>query len=80
MQKLLLLNGQLLFLFSSFSVRFSMLLILKITTKSNCRNSGDKTFKTKLQPKIHELTTHYNDIIEKIGYLPGKRLTRMEIQ
>ena len=57
-----------------------MLLMLKITTKSNCRNSGDKTFKTKLQPKINELTTHYNDIIEKIGYLPGKRLTRMEIQ
>ena len=47
-----------------------MLLMLKITTKSNCRNSGYKTFKTKLQPKINELTTHYNDIIEK-DWLPA---------
>ena len=57
-----------------------MLLMLKITTKTTVETAETKTFKTKLQPKIHELTTHYNDIIEKIGYLPGKRLTRMEIQ
>ncbi len=29
-----------------------------------------KTFKTKLQPKINELTTNYNDIIEK-DWLPA---------
>ena len=44
--------------------------MVKITPKSPCRNSGYKTFKTKLQPKINELTTNYNDIIEK-DWLPA---------
>lgn len=33
--------------------------------KATVETAETKTFKTKLQPKINELTTHYNDIIEK---------------
>ncbi|MEI4613770.1 hypothetical protein [Bacillus cereus] len=37
--------------------------------KATVETAETKTFKTKLQPKINELTTHYNDIIEK-DWLP----------
>lgn len=47
--------------------------------KTTVETIDTKTFKTKIQPKIDELTTNYNDIIEK-DWLPGKRLTRTEIQ
>lgn len=50
------------------------------TEKAPVETADTKTFKTKLQPKINELTTNYNDIIERIGCLPGKRLTRTVIQ
>ncbi len=33
--------------------------------KAPVETTDTKTFKTKLQPKINELTTNYNDIIEK---------------
>ena len=48
--------------------------------KATVETADTTTFKTKLQPKINELTTNYNDIIEKIGCLLGKKLTRTEIQ
>ncbi|WP_242320000.1 hypothetical protein [Bacillus cereus group sp. BfR-BA-01349] len=38
--------------------------------KATVETADTKTFKTKLQPKINELTTHYNDIIEK-DWLPA---------
>ncbi|GAB6518086.1 hypothetical protein bcgnr5386_35720 [Bacillus cereus] len=38
--------------------------------KAPVETSDTKTFKTKLQPKINELTTNYNEIIEK-DWLPA---------
>ncbi|MDA2476968.1 hypothetical protein PDN61_12970 [Bacillus cereus] len=38
--------------------------------KATVETADTKTFKTKLQPKINELTTHYNNIIEK-DWLPA---------
>ncbi|ALQ67973.1 hypothetical protein [Bacillus thuringiensis] len=38
--------------------------------KATVETADTKTFKTKLQPKINELTTNYNDIIEK-DWLPA---------
>jgi len=38
--------------------------------KAPIETADTKTFKTKLQPKIDELTTNYNDIIEK-DWLPA---------
>ncbi|PEJ09547.1 hypothetical protein CN675_27445, partial [Bacillus toyonensis] len=38
--------------------------------KETVETVDTKTFKTKLQPKIKELTTNYNDIIEK-DWLPA---------
>ncbi|HDR7254826.1 TPA: hypothetical protein QCW96_004192 [Bacillus pacificus] len=40
------------------------------TEKAPVETADTKTFKTKLQPKINELTTNYNDIIEK-DWLPA---------
>lgn len=38
--------------------------------KATVETADTKTFKTKLQPKINELTTNYNEIIEK-DWLPA---------
>ncbi|HDR3882558.1 hypothetical protein CN447_02530 [Bacillus thuringiensis] len=38
--------------------------------KAPVKTADTKTFKTKLQPKINELTTNYNEIIEK-DWLPA---------
>ena len=76
--------------FTKWTVAISIFIIFgTIFYVTNVKNNNEKAtvetvdtkiFKTTLQPKINELTTNYNDIIEKIGCLPGKRLTRMEIQ
>lgn len=68
------------FYFHHFGTIFYVTNVKNNNEKATVETAETKTFKTKLQPKINELTTHYNDIIEKIGYLHGKRLTRMEIQ
>ena len=77
-------------LFTKWTVVISIFIIFgTIFYVTNGKNNNEKatvetadttTFKTKLQPKINELTTNYNDIIEKIGCLLGKKLTRTEIQ
>lgn len=77
-------------LFTKWTVAISIFIIFgTIFYVTNVKNNNEKAtvetvdtkiFKTTLQPKIDELTTNYNDIIEKIGCLPGKRLTRTVIQ
>ncbi|PFJ01783.1 hypothetical protein COI88_22720 [Bacillus cereus] len=66
--------------FNKWTVVFSILIIAStIFYTIKDRNNKEsvtvetvdtKTFKTKLQPKINELTTNYNDIIEK-DWLPA---------
>ncbi|PGU28758.1 hypothetical protein COD66_25295 [Bacillus cereus] len=66
--------------FNKWTVVFSILIIAStifytIKDKNNkesvtVETVDTKTFKTKLQPKINELTTNYNDIIEK-DWLPA---------
>ena len=77
-------------LFTKWTVVISIFIIFgTIFYVTNGKNNNEKatvetadttTFKSKLQPKINELTTNYNDIIEKIGCLLGKKLTRTVIQ
>lgn len=77
-------------LFTKWTVVISIFIIFgTIFYVTNGKNNNEKatvetadttTFKTKLQPKINELTTNYNDIIEKIGCLLGKKLKRTVIQ
>jgi len=67
-------------LFTKWTVIISIFIIFgTIFYVTNVKNNNEKapvetadtkTFKTKLQPKINELTTHYNDIIEK-DWLPA---------
>ncbi|PFJ80813.1 hypothetical protein COI95_10005 [Bacillus cereus] len=66
--------------FNKWTVVFSILIIAStifytIKDRNNKESAtvetvDTKTFKTKLQPKINELTTNYNDIIEK-DWLPA---------
>jgi len=66
--------------FNKWTVVFSILIIAgtifyTIKDRNNKESAtvetvDTKTFKTKLQPKINELTTNYNDIIEK-DWLPA---------
>ncbi|EJS54945.1 hypothetical protein [Bacillus nitratireducens] len=66
--------------FNKWTVVFSILIIAStifytIKDRNNKERAtvetvDTKTFKTKLQPKINELTTNYNDIIEK-DWLPA---------
>ncbi|EOP55363.1 hypothetical protein IKQ_01902 [Bacillus cereus VDM053] len=66
--------------FNKWTIVFSILIIAStifytIKDRNNKESAtvetvDTKTFKTKLQPKINELTTNYNDIIEK-DWLPA---------
>lgn len=77
-------------LFTKWTVVISIFIIFgTIFYVTNGKNNSEKatvetadttTFKSKLQPKINELTTNYNDIIEKDWLLLGKKLTRTVIQ
>ncbi|HDX9653822.1 MULTISPECIES: hypothetical protein [Bacillus] len=68
------------FLFTKWTVVISIFIIFgTIFYVTNVKNNNEKAtvetvdtkiFKTKLQPKIDELTTNYNDIIEK-DWLPA---------
>lgn len=58
------------FYFHHFGTIFYVTNVKNNHEKATVETAETKTFKTKLQPKINELTTHYNDIIEK-DWLPA---------